>query len=287
MLRLRPLDLDRDITGVVALLGQERATGGIWHPGGGAQWLLRQLGDPDFEAEVAGDQPGVEGFLLIDGTVAVPVARDIASRLALMGRAEDWVRSRGSPAIETSTVEGDPLQEALEQRGYRQSEVELELMLDLDAASPEPVLPAGFTFGSLLDSSDDAYIELHRASWSDTRPSPYRRELHYRVRSMPQFRPELVTIAFSPDGTPAASCIGWFDPMSDTLEIEPLGTHRAFRRLGLARAVVDEAARRARQAGARDVLVWNNPRTNAPAYRLYTSAGMTPRRRIAVMRREL
>ena len=60
-------------------------------------------------------------------------------------------------------------------------------MKDIDG-EPEPAaLPTGFRFASLLDVDDDAYIEVHRAAWSDTRPSPYRRELHEAVKRMPDF----------------------------------------------------------------------------------------------------
>ena len=117
--------------------------------------------------------------------------------------------------------------------------------------------------------------------------SPYRREVHDAVKQMPQFRADLVTIAIAPDETPAAYCIGWLDERSATLEIEPLGTNRSFRRLGLALAVVHEVTRRAWLNGARWVLVWNHRRTNEAAYGLYTSAGMKPRRQIVDMRKSL
>ena len=58
------------------------------------------------------------------------------------------------------------------------------------------------------------------------------------------------------------------DELSGILEIEPLGTHRDYRRLGLARAVVIEVIRRAAKAGARDVLVWNEPANECSGLRL-------------------
>ena len=189
--------------------------------------------------------------------------------------------------MQTSAVEGSRLHLDLAQRGFAQTGQTLELMADIDSEPDRPALPDGFCFASLNGIDDEAYIDGHRGAWSDLRPSPYRRELHEAVKRMPQFRPDLVTIALAPDGTPASYCIGWLDEQSRTLEIEPLGTHRDYRRLGLARAVVREVIHRASENGARHVLVWNDPQTNAPAYGLYTSAGMTPRRRIADLTRRL
>ena len=65
-------------------------------------------------------------------------------------------------------------------------------MIGTDEEPVRAPLADGFRFGSLLDVTDEAFIDGHRAAWSDKRPSPYRRELHEAVRRMPQFRPELV-----------------------------------------------------------------------------------------------
>jgi GNAT superfamily N-acetyltransferase len=63
---------------------------------------------------------------------------------------------------------------------------------------------------------------------------------------------------------------------SNHAEIEPLGTHSDYRRLGLGTAIVREIQRRAWENGATEVLVWNDPLNNPPAYGLYTGAGMPP-----------
>jgi ribosomal protein S18 acetylase RimI-like enzyme len=48
----------------------------------------------------------------------------------------------------------------------------------------------------------------------------------------------------------AASTIMWFDPVNETVEFEPVGTHRGYRRLGLARAMMLHGMRLAVAAGA-------------------------------------
>jgi ribosomal protein S18 acetylase RimI-like enzyme len=282
----RPLDPSHDLADVAALIASARAGGGTWHPGG-IQWWLRELGREALEAHVIDGAGGLNGFVLLDGEYVIAVTADPARWLEVVAWAEGRLAEIGLDAIETTVVDRDPFHVQLLRRGYLPKTTEGELMLDLDAEPAAAPLPTGFTFASLVAVTDDAYIELHRASWSDKRPSPYRPELHAAVRRMPGFLPELVTIALAPDGTPAASCIGWLDDRSKTLEIEPLGTHPEYRRLGLARAVVREVAHRAWLAGAGHVLVWNDRATNPAAYGLYTSAGMTPRRQILTMRRAL
>ncbi len=283
----RPLDPQRDLPAVAAMLGRARANGGLLHPGG-IQWWLRELGRPGFEAHVVDDGATLTGFVLIDDEVAILESTDPRqASLDLNEWTTDHMRSSGRESMRTPVVEASPLQRELERRGFSQVGTELELMFDVDGAPPRPVLPPGYRFASLADIHDDAFIEMHRAAWSDKRPSAYRRELHEAVKRMPQFRPDLVTIVIAPDGTPAAYCIGWYDQTSRTLEIEPLGTHRDFRRRHLAHAVVQEVIHRAYENGAQHVLVWNNPATNAPAYGLYTGAGMTARRRLAELALDL
>ena len=283
----RPLDPQRDLPAVAALLGRARANGGLLHPGG-IQWWLRELGRPGFEAHVVDDDGALTGFVLIDDEVAMLESTEPRQgSLDLTDWTTHYMRSSGRESIGAPVVESNPRQRELEARGFNQVGTELELMFDIDGEPPLPELPPGFTLGSLLDISDEAFIEMHRAAWSDKRPSPYQRELHEAVKRMPQFRPDLVTIVIARDGTPAAYCIGWYDETSRTLEIEPLGTHRDFRRLGLARAVVREVTHRAYENGAHHVLVWNNPATNAPAYGLYTGAGMTARRHLAELALDL
>ncbi len=71
-----------------------------------------------------------------------------------------------------------------------------------------------------------------------------------------------------------------------TVEIEPLGTHPAYRKLGLGRAIVDEVVRRAAERAAVSVLVWGS-HSNAVAKHLYESAGCRSRRVLREYRRAL
>jgi GNAT superfamily N-acetyltransferase len=287
----RPLDLHRDLPQIADLLGRTRAAGGLTHPGG-VQWWLRELvrnDRDDVHAYVwTDDSHGICGFALVDGAFVVAErAEDGPTPLEQLTWLEAEMHAAGQPAIEMHVAEGDAFRDELERRGFRQGGVELELLAQTAHEPPRASLPDGYRFGSLLDVTDEEFIAGHRAAWSDHRPSPYRADLHAAVKRMPQFRPDLVTIAIAPDGTVASYCIGWMDVQSATLEIEPLGTHRDHRRLGLAHAVVREVQHRAWEHGARHVLVWNNPITNPAANALYTGADMPPDRTLIELRKEL
>ncbi len=275
----------RDLPAIASFLGWTRAHGGLSHPGG-TQWWLRELGHrADFEALVERDGQDLTSFLLIDDSFSIIETRP-------GGRADVdlclWIaehqRQLGRPPARFHVLYDGPSTADLMARGFAAAGGELELIIDV-ADEPQPApLPPGFRLTDLTEVGDDAYIELHRAAWSDKRPSTYDPARHAAVKAMPQFDPALVTIAVAPDGQPAACCILWHDAQSATAEIEPLGTHHNFRRLGLATAIVREAFRRAWQSGSRQVLVWNDPSTNPAAYGLYTGAGMSARRRLTELR---
>jgi GNAT superfamily N-acetyltransferase len=284
----RPFDPKHDLPAVADLISRTRTAGGLSHPGG-IQWWLRDSGTKDdFEAFVWPVGEALEGFALIDGSFVVTERSDSGpSELEQFDWLERHMRDAGRKSIEFHVPEGDPLRNVLESRGYAQSGIEHELMADTSAEPRVPVLPEGFRFASLSDVSDDAYVEGHIAAWSDTRPSRYSRAIHDAVRNTPTFRPDLVTIVLADNGTVASCCIGWMDQRSATLEIEPLGTHRDFRRLGLAHAVVKEVQHRAWANGAKHVMVWNNPDTNPKAFGLYTGANMSPNRTLIELSKTL
>ena len=91
------------------------------------------------------------------------------------------------------------------------------------------------------------------------------------------YRGDLHVLVEAPDGTLAATAIIWFDPISRTAEFEPVGTHRAYRRQGLATALMWHGMHRARAAGADTMLVACVGSEAAPAPRnLYCGVGFTP-----------
>ena len=86
------------------------------------------------------------------------------------------------------------------------------------------------------------------------------------------YRPELDVVAVDSDGSLAAFALCWADPVTKVGLFEPIGTHPAYRRLGLARSVMVEALKRLKAAGMESAWVYTES-PNMPAQRLYASLG--------------
>ena len=288
----RPFELRRDLEALLAVVAASRASNdphAFLHPGG-LQWLLRWLGRRPFEVRQWRDADTLAAASVDDRGYAMLISRDpsLDRYVWLLDETERRARSRGGPSLEVSAWDGDAaLLAELAARDYAPSGTYGHELVN-DRLSPDirPRLPAGFRMRWLEPVLDDPYVELHRAAWSTTAPSSYRREMHDAVTAMPDFDRGLVAIAVAADGTLAAYCISWLDPRTQTVEIEPLGTHPAYRRLGLGRAIVDEVVRRAAEREARSALVWGS-HGNAAALALYESAGFRSRRVLREYRRAL
>jgi len=254
------------------------------------QWLLRRLGRGEFSVLRWLDGDLLAGFAVDDsGYVSIHAATpSLDQHLKLLELTESYRREKGQTTIEVSVWDDDrELLSALRALGYEPSGTSgRELIYELGDATPEPRLPEGFSMRSLEPKLDQAYVELHRAAWSTWAPSTYDREMHASVTSMPDFERELVPIVAAPDGTLAAYCVAWFDPQTQTVEIEPLGTRPEFRRLGLARAIVHEVQRRSTERSATTVMVWSVSK-NPEARRVYESAGFRRRRMLHELKRTL
>ena len=276
----RGFEMQRDLPELLATVARARATAdprAFLHPGG-LQWLLRRLGRRDTFAVLRWtDGDATAGFGVVDGvyTMIQAVSPTMDQHMALLDRAEAHARQTGRAAIEVSAWDHDrELLAHLTLRGYELSGMYgHELVCELRDEQSAPRLPAGFSMRWLEPELDAAYVELHRAAWSTRVPSDYDARMHASVAAMPDFDRELVPIIAAPDGTLAAYCIAWLDPRTQTVEIEPLGTHPEYRRLGLGRAIVEEVKRRSAARGARSVMVWGG-HNYADAIRMYESAGL-------------
>jgi len=280
----RGFDLQRDLLELLGTVGNARATSdphAFLHPGG-LQWLLRRLGRDTFAVRrwVIGE--ALAGFAVADAgyVMVLPRTAALEDHLALIDVERALAARERAEAIEvTAWVDDRPMVAALGERGFEVSGTYgHELVRELVDPLPAPALPAGFAMRWLEPELDAAYVDLHRAAWMRSGvPSSYTRQMHDTVVAMPDFRRELVPIVSAPDGRLAAYCIAWFDPRTATTEIEPLGTHPEFRRLGLGRAIVNEVFQRSAEHRASLVMVWGAPENDA-AFQLYTSAGMGSRR---------
>jgi GNAT superfamily N-acetyltransferase len=148
---------------------------------------------------------------------------------------------------------------------------------------PMPRLPNGFSARRVHGTVDlDARAEVHRAAWSATLmpnppPSQMTPEACARVMATWPYSPELDWIIEAPDGRFASCCIAWLDEENQVGELEPVGTHPEFRRLGLASAVCLFALHALREKGARMAVVYPRGDDAYPVPRkIYGDLGFKP-----------
>jgi len=179
---------------------------------------------------------------------------------------------------------GDPLEDLLERRGFTPDPdrglVHRAMRLDGRLADPEQV--DGYVlFGLSLQGDLARRVEVHRAAFD---PSRMTSERYGSVMAMPLYRPELDIVAVGPDGEFAAFCLAWYDPLIRVGLFEPVGTHPAHRRRGLAAAVCREALRRLAAVGAEWALVSAVAGEPTPNH-LYASLGFVEVMRSSLWRR--
>ena len=132
-----------------------------------------------------------------------------------------------------------------------------------------PTLPEGYRVRSVEGEADlERRVEVHRAAWA---PSRFTLPGYRRLRTLPPYREELDVVVEAPDGSFAASALGWLDEANGVGELEPVGTDPAHRRRGLAGAACLEVARRLRGLGASTAVVYAVE--GSPAGSLYGSLG--------------
>jgi len=190
------------------------------------------------------------------------------ARLRTSGGSEQASRQLHAWALASN----EPLSRALRASGLEPtSGCYLHLFRELEAPLDAPSLPPGFQVRAVTGLSEaTARAAVHRAAFGSNRVST---EVYaHLMRSARHYRPELDVVAVTSLGEFAAMALGWLDPDNRVGELEPVGTAPAYRGLGLARAVSQEALRRLRAAGARSAVIYALPE-NAASVSLYTSLG--------------
>lgn len=213
-----------------------------------------------------------------------------------------WDLPRWSPELRVQAADSDKaLRAALHQAGYR-AVVNAPFDLDMGlatAAAATPVLCGGYRVRLAAESDD--LLDVHRSAW---RPA----DLPFASGCMPPFdaqatssltasvlaavqnawpyRRDLHVVAEAPDGSLAASCIAWLDPVTGMAAIEPLGVRPEHRRRGIAGALCLQAAELVAAAGGHKLVI--HPRGDAayPAPRgAYARCGFVAVGRIRIYAR--
>ena len=163
-------------------------------------------------------------------------------------------------------------------RGYTRTAIYLSLYVrDLAAAAPEPALPDGFTLRTLADADVHARVAAHHDTFalSELTVAGYRSARHDA-----SYRADLDLVVAAPDGSIAAFCTVWLDSVNRAGELDPVGCRPAYRRQGLARAVVLEGLRRLQCLDARTATAFcGGLPEDQPARRMYAALGFVEQAR--------
>lgn len=186
------------------------------------------------------------------------------------GRCLASVTDGAAPTLKASAFAADPEQAAfLEALGFERQPGYVHFTQPLAGTLPAPAVE-GFVVRTVAgDHELDERSAAHREAFQ---PSRVTEGQYSRLAQMPEYRRDLDVVAVAPNGTIAAFCLCWLDPVNQVGEFEPVGTRPAYRGKGLARAVLGEGLRRMRAGGMKTAFVCTQ-HDNAAAQALYRSAG--------------
>jgi ribosomal protein S18 acetylase RimI-like enzyme len=140
---------------------------------------------------------------------------------------------------------------------------------DLSVPIPPPNLRAGLRLRHATEADLEERVAVHRASWLR---STWSMETYLKIRASDAYDSELDIVLEADDGTFAAYCICWADPVAGVGSYEPVGTRPEWRGKGVGRETIYEGFRRLKAKGMRSARV-GTAGFNAPAQALYESCG--------------
>jgi ribosomal protein S18 acetylase RimI-like enzyme len=134
---------------------------------------------------------------------------------------------------------------------------------------PGPALPPGFIARTLATGDIAERVALGKLAFPNSHQTPERYEV---ARRSTLYRPALDQLIIGPDGRLVALALGWLDPVTLSLELEPVAVDPAWQRHGLGRAVCLAAIRAGIALGATTGVIYAETHNDA-ALGLYASLG--------------
>jgi ribosomal protein S18 acetylase RimI-like enzyme len=146
-------------------------------------------------------------------------------------------------------------------------------MQSLERELEPPRLPDGFAVCDACTESDFRLrAEATHGAFGIERPWEAYWQKSLGFFGSPAYVGENNLFVRSPDGRGAAACVIWLDPVNKVGMFEPVGTHPAFQKMGLGKAVMREGLRRMKAAGMTRASVGTGF-DNTAAVALYRSLG--------------
>ncbi len=214
-------------------------------------------------------------YLQVDPRFRTPALED-----EMVSVAEERLRtigkSSGRPVLVVVAQDADAMRtELLACRGYRRMEdwQEVPRTRDLSLPIPDVPLAAGYGIRAMRPTDEDARSRKE-ASWRAFHPdepadTDFVGSSYRHIECEPLYRRDLDLVAEAPSGEMAAFATVWYDDALRVCTFEPVGTAPEHRRKGLAKAVIAEGMRRAKDVGARVASVGGGGASNPPADGLY------------------
>lgn len=158
------------------------------------------------------------------------------------------------------------LQQTLTQHGFSFSEESMvEAWIAAGAVPEVSALHEGYRLATRAELGDQPHHMVERNG-------PHIAE---RLLQTSLYRTDLELIVLDSEGNYAADCLCWFDPVTATGLVEPLGTEEPHRRKGLARHVLTAGLNLLAQAGAERIKIVYEL-SNPGSSRLYPDVGFVP-----------
>lgn len=155
----------------------------------------------------------------------------------------------------------------------------------VDKRIPDCHLPDGFSVRSVDVEKDYAqYKKVLAAVFSHCSCMTERTARTYAAASF--YNKDLDLVAVDRHGDFAAFCTVRMDPGSGMAELEPVGTHPNYRRLGLAKSVICEGLRRLQKYQPSTMCILGAA-TSEAANRLYDSVGFTEKTEVHLWQKKL
>lgn len=193
---------------------------------------------------------------------------------AMVPRAEATLMQQNHAGCETLSFwvyESDALrQRLLASRGYtKMDQYRYERWRSLNAPIPDLPFPDGYWIRPLTHEGDDDHMADALNTVFNT--TLFTGEYYQKVQSAPSYRRDLDLAAVARDGSIAAFATAWYHPANNIGAFEPVGTHPAHRRRGLAKRVVAAGMKRLKKLGATRVNVGTG--MDPAANRFYAALG--------------